>query len=94
MKGFDYTHYIKDLKNKDLIPNPQLDDIISSIVKSLETEFNKDTQNEIQSTVPQIGVFGMNVNYLLVFPILGGVFLTYFAANAIRTLKTTPKKKK
>ncbi|CAD8074555.1 unnamed protein product [Paramecium primaurelia] len=94
VKGFDYTHYIKDLKNKDIIPNPQLDDTISSIIKTLETEFLKETQNEMQSTVPSIGVFGMNFNYLLVFPILGGVLLTYFSINAFRTLKTTPKKKK
>ncbi|CAD8087860.1 unnamed protein product [Paramecium sonneborni] len=94
VKGFDYTHYIKDLKNKELIPNPQLDDIISSIVKSLETEFNKDIQSEIQSTVPHLGVFGMNFNYLIIFPILGGVLLTYFVINAIKALKTTPKKKK
>ncbi|CAD8130614.1 unnamed protein product [Paramecium sonneborni] len=93
-QGFDYTHYIKDLKNKDIIPNPQLDDIISSIVKSLETEFNKDIQSEIQSTVPPLGVFGMNFNYSIVFPILGGIFLVYFVFNAIRALKRTPKKKK
>ncbi|CAK79557.1 unnamed protein product (macronuclear) [Paramecium tetraurelia] len=94
VKGFDYTHYIKDLKNKDLIPNPQLDDTISSIVKTLESEFLKETQSEIQQAVPPIGVFGMNFNYLLVFPIIGGVFLAYFAINAFRTLQTTPKKKK
>ncbi|CAD8075662.1 unnamed protein product [Paramecium sonneborni] len=94
VKGFDYTHYIKDLKNKDIIPNPQLDDIISTIVKSLETEFNKDIQSEIQSEVPPLGVFGMNFNYLIVFPILGAIFLIYFVINAIKALKPTPKKKK
>lgn len=36
VKGFDYSKYLKDLKDKTIIRNQGLDDTIMSIVTSLE----------------------------------------------------------